>query len=408
MKFRTVIPTLIGVLLSVQISQAKIQALFHPHDPTLEKIAEWIEAAESRVDIAMYNMDTSDGSPVVQTLKSEEVQSRLQSGELQIRMVFEGYGTKSENAVKMQALEDLGIDVRYLGRSVKVHHKFAAIDTGLSKERVISGSANWSLSSYRNYNENILFFEDEPEASDRFQEEFNRLWENSKPFGNDRQFADVEAGRRDQRDLDIHFNTPRRLRLDLESELLTDQVVRMIDSAKERIEIATTRVRLIPILEALSSAADRGVKVRMLLSQDDYRDLHKRWSYLDHENIDVRVKFYNLRPGEYLTFQMHNKFMIVDGDSVLTGSFNWSESAEKSHIENLVEMKGRIGKAMAEVFLTEFESLWDMGRDKFSALKARLDGIKSSGRLPRCGFNPIALELNEIRSLLRTYRKCEL
>lgn len=62
-------------------ADAKIEALFHPHDPTLEKIASWIEEAESRVDIAMYNMDTTDGSPVIQTLKSESIQARLQSGE---------------------------------------------------------------------------------------------------------------------------------------------------------------------------------------------------------------------------------------------------------------------------------------------------------------------------------------
>jgi phosphatidylserine/phosphatidylglycerophosphate/cardiolipin synthase-like enzyme len=390
-------------------ADAKIEALFHPHDPTLEKIATWIEEAQSHIDIAMYNMDTTDGSPVIQTLKSESVQKRIRNGELLIRLIFEGYGTSAENAAKMQAIEDLGVDVRFLGRSVKVHHKFAAIDTGLVNERVISGSANWSLSSYRNYNENILFFENEPEANDRFQDEFNRIWQNSKPFGLDHQFPDVAAGARDQRDLVIHFNSPRRLRLvGSESELLTDQVVRLIDSAESTIEIASTRIRLVPVLEAVSAAAERGVKVRILISQDDYRDLHKRASYLEHENIEVRIKFYNLKPGEYLAFQMHNKFMVVDGHTVLTGSFNWSESAEKSHIENLVEIKGRMGKTVGVVFSQEFESLWEMGRDKLGGLKARLAEMKSSGRLPRCAFSPIAMHPAEVRNLLRSHRQCEL
>lgn len=400
--------TLLFQLLLPLHADAKIEALFHPHDPTLEKIASWIEEAESRVDIAMYNMDTTDGSPVIQTLKSESIQERLQSGELQIRLIFEGYGTSAENAVKMQALEDLGLDVRFLGRSVKVHHKFAAIDTGLRKERVISGSANWSLSSYRNYNENILFFEGEAEASDQFQEEFNRLWENSKSFGHDLQFSNIESGSRDQRDLVFHFNSLRRLRLTQDHELLTEQVVRVIESASSHIEIASTRIRLLPVLEAVQAAAERGVRVRILISQDDYRDLHKRASYLEHKNIEVRVKFYNLRPGEYLAFQMHNKFMVADGETVLTGSFNWSESAEKNHIENLVEFKGRAGKSMAGVFAQEFEMLWDMGRDKLAGLKTRLAEMKSSGRLPRCGFSPIAMQPSEVRSLLRSHRKCEL
>lgn len=389
------------------VAEAKVEALFHPHDPTLEKIATWIEAADQRVDIAMYNMDTTDGSPIIKMLKSPDVQQRLESKALQIRVVFEGYGTDAENEVKMTALEDLGLDVRFLGKSVKVHHKFAAIDTGTKNERVISGSANWSLSSYRNYNENILFFEDEPEASDQFQQEFNLLWENSKLFGNDLEFTDVAAGERDQRDLEIHFNSPRRLKVDRNHPLLTDQIVRAIESAKSTIDIASTRVRLVPVLEALSAAADRGVKIRIVISQDDFRDLKDRASYLEKPGIALRVKFYNLMPGEFLTHQMHNKFLVVDGESVMTGSFNWSESAEKSHIENLVEFTGRLGKAMASVFTTEFESIWDMGRDRLDSLRAKLAGMKRTGQTPKCAFAPTTMELSEIRSLLRTYRKCE-
>ncbi len=48
---------------------------------------------------------------------------------------------------------------------LKVHHKFAVIDSALSTHRVITGSANWSLSSYHNYNENIVFFDQEPEVA---------------------------------------------------------------------------------------------------------------------------------------------------------------------------------------------------------------------------------------------------
>ncbi len=405
---KLVLTSILALISSPSFANATVEVLFHPHDPTLEKIATWIEEAESRIDIAMYNMDTTDGSPVIKMLKSEAVQARLSAGDLQIRVVFEGYGTPSENDVKMQALEDLGLDVRHLGRSVKVHHKFAAIDTSLKSERVISGSANWSLSSYRNYNENILFFDGEAEASDQFQAEFNLLWENSELFGNDLKFSNVEAGERDQKDLAIHFNSPRRLRVDREHPLLTDQVVRAIESAKSTIDIASTRVRLLPVLEAISAAADRGVQIRIVISQDDFRDLKKRASYLEKPGIALRVKFYNLKPGEFLTHQMHNKFLVIDGESVMTGSFNWSESAEKNHIENLVEFTGQMGQTMATAFSTEFESIWEMGRDRLASLKARLAGMKRAGTTPKCAFAPTVMELSEIRSLLRNHRTCEM
>lgn len=406
--FSTLSLVVFAVVAFATAANAKVEVLFHPHDPTLEKIATWIEEARQHVDIAMYNMDTTDGSPVVKMLKSETVRARIEKGELQIRVLFEGFGTDAENAAKMQALEGLGLDVRYLGRSVKVHHKFAVIDTGLENERVISGSANWSLSSYRNYNENILFFDGEEEASDRFQAEFNMLWKNSKPFGQDLQLLEREARSRDQTELEIHFNTPRRLRIDKNHPLLTDQVVRAIESAKSTIDIASTRVRLIPVLEAISAAADRGVQIRIVIGQDDYRGLSNRANYLEKPGVNLRVKFYNLKPGVFLTHQMHNKFLVVDGESVMTGSFNWSESAEKKHIENLVEFNGLLGRSMATAFTTEFESIWEMGRENLANLKSQLASMKQAGQTPKCAFAPTAMELLEIRSLLRAHRICEM
>jgi phosphatidylserine/phosphatidylglycerophosphate/cardiolipin synthase-like enzyme len=35
----------------------------------------------------------------------------------------------------------------------------------------------------------------------------------------------------------------------------------------------------------------------------------------------------------------HNKVMVIDGETVLTGSFNWSVSAERYNAENLVALK---------------------------------------------------------------------
>ena len=35
----------------------------------------------------------------------------------------------------------------------------------------------------------------------------------------------------------------------------------------------------------------------------------------------------------------HNKVMVIDGATVLTGSFNWTASAEKSNAENLLVLR---------------------------------------------------------------------
>ncbi|WP_374075751.1 phosphatidylserine/phosphatidylglycerophosphate/cardiolipin synthase family protein [Bdellovibrio bacteriovorus] len=384
---------------------AKVEVLFHPHDPTLEKIAQWISEAESTVDIAMYNMETTAASPVIKILQSSAVQRRIESGALKIRLIFEGYATPEENEKKMAVLEDLGIDVRFLGKSVKVHHKYAVIDAALSTHRVITGSANWSLSSYRNYNENILFFDQEAEITNRYQYEFNRLWNNSKEFGQSLNHENVSTGSfLDQGDVEVFFNSPRTLdKKSNESFNLTEQVVRLINEAQSEIKIATTRVRLKPVLEALQAAANRGVKIYLVISQDDFMDIGRRAQYLlTNRNLQLRVKFYNLEVSEYMAFQMHNKFMIVDNSKVLSGSFNWSESSEKSHIENLVELSGSAAQDVLPSYNAEFNDLWNMGRGK---LKPLADFLKTSSSVS-CAITPMALSVSEVRQLLKLVKKC--
>lgn len=387
-------------------AEARIQVLFHPHDPTLEAIAGCISDAKSTVDIAMYNMDTTTGSPVIQTLQSPEIQKRIKSGDLRIRMVLELYGTPAENDKKRQTVEDLGIDVRFLGKSVKVHHKFAVIDAGGALDRVITGSANWSLSSYKNYNENILFFTQEPEVTSRYQFEFNRLWNASKEFGVSKNYPEVAAPRiQDQQDIEIYFNSPKTIEPgSSEPSNITNEIVRLIKGAKSNLQIATTRVRLQPVMEALLAAAQRGVKTQVLISQDDFRQLGPRAKYLmNHPNIQLRIKFYNLNVGAYITYQMHNKFMIVDGETLFTGSFNWSDSSENSHIENVVVLKGAAAQQVLPSYKNEFTDLWDLGRNEYAPL---LQSLKQ-GQHPECVIPQMALTQPEIRQLLNYGNDCK-
>lgn len=406
----TMIALLFTLLAAAVPAQAKVEVLFHPTDPTLEKVADWIRSANGTADIAMYSMETSMSSPIIKMLNDPSVQTRLKSGALSIRMVFEGYGKPADNEKRMLDLEALGIDVRTLKSGKKVHHKFAVLDAGTTQTRVITGSANWSLSSYRAYDENMLFLQGEPEANASFEDEFERLWNSSLEVGqtlNHPKRARSDANGAPDR-LDVFFNSPRILEKNSSPDhVLTSQLVRLIDGAKSDLAIATTRVRLVPVMESLKAAAARGVKVRLVLSQDDYRDLWKRAdSLLNQPNLELRIKFYNLKPNQYITYQMHNKFMIVDGQTIETGSFNWSDSSENSHIENVVELKGAAASEVLPAYQDRFNLIWERGRADLPAFKAALAQKKQAGQVPECGFSPISLTYEEVRELLKLAPKC--
>jgi len=396
-------------IFAVHTAQAKIEVLFHPHDPTLEKIGQWIETAQSSIDIAMYNLETSASSPVIQALQSPSVQKRLQTGRLHVRLIFEGYAAPQDNEKKMAELEKLGLDVRFLGKSVKVHHKFAVIDAGLPSAKVVTGSANWSLSSYRNYNENILFFTGEDEVTGRYDLEFSRLWSASQEFGRDDDASERPVADYDDEDgVAVFFNSPRTLGVtDTQETMLTNQVVRLINEAQHTLQIATTRVRLTPVLEALRAAADRGVHIQIVISQDDYMDIGRRASYLlGRKNLELRVKFYSLKVSDYMTYQMHNKFLIADGEKILAGSFNWSTSSETRHIENLIELAGEKAAQVMPAYVNEFNSIFELGRDQYDAVAERLERLQADGQVPACAITPMALHVPEIRKLVKLGKGC--
>lgn len=394
--------------LNPSLSQAGVEVLFHPKDPTLARIADWIGSAQ-KIDIAMYNMDLTDASPIIQKLKSELVQAKIKNGELQIRMIFEGYGTRPQANEKLKIIEALGVDAKYLGKQTKVHHKFAVIDTGHPNQRVITGSANWSSSSARNYNENILFFEQQSEINFRFQQEFNRLWKKSKAFGIDLKIPEVIPTASDQPGLQVFFNSPRLLKTDLsESTLLQDELGRAIDAAQNEILVATTRVRLESLLTKIKAAADRGIQIKIIINQDDFKDLYKRAQWLVNQpNIQLRVKFFNLQVGNYLTYQMHNKMMVVDQKVLITGSFNWSHSGENFHIENLIQIESEDFPEVVQKYVQEILWLFELGRDQLPALLDDLAKTKARGEKPKCAFNPTALEVSEITFMISEYRSCD-
>ncbi|HDV5163465.1 TPA: DUF1669 domain-containing protein, partial [Escherichia coli] len=72
-------------------------------------------------------------------------------------------------------------------------------------------------------------------------------------------------------------------------------------------------------------------------------------TWLARHGIPVRVN------GHYDI--MHNKFMIIDGRTVETGSFNYTASADKRNAENVIVLRDM--PDAAQPYSREFERLWN-------------------------------------------------
>jgi len=85
-----------------------------------------------------------------------------------------------------------------------------------------------------------------------------------------------------------------------------------------------------PVAIALVKAHKRGVEVRVVVDSSQKNDTYGVLSYLTRCGIPVQI--------DDKVKIAHSKVMILDGLVVLTGSYNWTDAAEKSNAENLLEI----------------------------------------------------------------------
>jgi phosphatidylserine/phosphatidylglycerophosphate/cardiolipin synthase-like enzyme len=116
------------------------------------------------------------------------------------------------------------------------------------------------------------------------------------------------------------------------AENCMDLIVAAIDNAKSEILVQAYSFQAKPLVKALGRAHTRGVKVRVILDRGDERQSDRAGSRLIAERILPQV--------DTGVASAHNKVMIIDGDNVITGSFNFTEAAQKKNAENVLLIKG--------------------------------------------------------------------
>ncbi|MGH7042584.1 MAG: phospholipase D family protein [Acetobacteraceae bacterium] len=110
-------------------------------------------------------------------------------------------------------------------------------------------------------------------------------------------------------------------------------VISAIAAARRTVRLQIYAFTSRPILAALVAARRRGVAVRVIVDREQFRndrDDAKAVRRLAAAGIPV---FIDTVPG-----LMHDKIMIVDDTNVLTGSFNYTWSAEHRNAENLISI----------------------------------------------------------------------
>jgi phosphatidylserine/phosphatidylglycerophosphate/cardiolipin synthase-like enzyme len=145
---------------------------------------------------------------------------------------------------------------------------------------------------------------------------------------------------------------------------LEEVIVGFINGAQKRLEIAVQELESKPIAEALVEARKRKVLIKLVIEQsylkctppkanpwtpggknEDNRAVHDA---ILRTNIDIKV--------DYNTSIFHQKFIVRDGASVLTGSANFTPTGTYANLNHVVVVHD---KAIARIYSKEFREIQD-------------------------------------------------
>jgi len=136
-------------------------------------------------------------------------------------------------------------------------------------------------------------------------------------------------------------------------------VLRTLDEAHESIRLMGYSFTSPEVVKSLINARRRGVDVRVVIDQNGNRSK----ASIAAMNVVVNAGIPLRTNGQYKI--MHDKVIITDGQNVELGSFNYSRSAAESNSENALVV--REVPALAQTYLTHWQSRWDGGTDWHSS-----------------------------------------
>jgi phosphatidylserine/phosphatidylglycerophosphate/cardiolipin synthase-like enzyme len=111
-----------------------------------------------------------------------------------------------------------------------------------------------------------------------------------------------------------------------------DAVVEQINHARTSIDFQAYSFTSYEIARALVTAHDRGVHVVAVLDEKASREEYREPNFIAQHGIPTYVD------GQHPI--AHNKVVVIDRSTVITGSFNFTEQAEKANAENLLVITG--------------------------------------------------------------------
>ncbi|MGA9119979.1 MAG: phospholipase D-like domain-containing protein, partial [Bacteroidota bacterium] len=309
-----------------------------------------IDSAHRSIDAALYSLSGNVGIAIRDAL------IRAKNRGLHVRMICEADNDGPSTGTVFNQLRSVGIpvindtfDPINAGAGL-MHNKFFVIDgRGGAPDSIWVWTGSWNPTdpgTTGDYQNSIEI--QDPALAGAYTIEFDEMW------GSDGDVPNASLSRFGARKLD---NTPHRFVIggrDVEcyfspSDRTTSHIIETLAGAEHSIAASLLTLTRSDIASTILAAKNAGKKARVIV--DNNTDQGSQADYLKNNGVDLLLKPSNI------TVLFHHKYGIVDGEdrhwngTVMTGSHNWTSSAENSNNENLLILHDPV---IANQYLQEF------------------------------------------------------
>ncbi len=312
------------------LGSGKIRVYFAPCAPASptgidDAFIRFLDGAQTSIFAAFFELSLPEAARVLVARKEAGVDVRLVTD------------SQYENEDALRVCMAAGIPVTFETGSAFMHNKFCIVDG----ERVWTGSTNITENGMYRNNNNALLIESK-DLSANYIAEFSEMFE-QRQFGRgsprNTPFPEITI---DETRIECYFAPEDRVE---------DEIVNEIRDAGTTIDVMAFSFTSEPIAKAMATRLGKGVRVRALFetrqagsqySQDDFLAANGAEVYMDTNGDN-----------------MHHKVLIIDKEVVVTGSYNFSKSANTQNDENVLILHSPV---LAERYIQEFESLLPPGQ----------------------------------------------
>ena len=298
-----------------------------------EKLIQFINNAQTSIHIASFEFNLTPVAEALIAAKNRGVDVRWITDDKN-GLNYDSQPGRGQFALLMGA----GIEVKDdAGRTALMHNKFWIFD----RQIVWTGSTNITVNGVFKQNNNVLVLRS-PEVAFMFEREFDELW--SGQFG-------PRAPSTVNNQWAILDGTPIQILFSAEDHAVSN-LIALVNDAKTSIRFLAFSFTDYPLAKAMIDRTLVGVDVRGVYETFGSNGVGAELKTFWCAHLPVRQD----GNGSFL----HDKIIIIDDSIVVTGSLNFSSSADDENEENVVIVDN---PEIATLYLQEFDKLWNQAHD---------------------------------------------